>query len=112
MPLIASVFLNRLAIGMHLQADPTAQYAVGFDSRGQWWPNPLTVADLQFNSPYNTYVSAGLPPGPIAASSLPALEAVAFAPSSPYYYFQAACDGSGKHVFAITYEEHLSNNCR
>lgn len=112
MPLIASVFLNRLSIGMHLQADPTVQYAVGYDGRGQWWPNPLTAADLQADSPYNTYVYAGLPPGPIAAASLQALQAVAQAPSSPYYYFQAACDGSGKHVFAVSYEEHLGNNCQ
>jgi len=111
MPLIASVFHNRLDIGMRLQADPTVQYAVGYDGRGQWWPSPLTAADLQFDSPYNTYLYAGLPPSPIAAPSAEALQAVAFPAASPYYYFQAVCDGSGAHVFAITYEEHVANNC-
>ncbi|MBX3046632.1 MAG: endolytic transglycosylase MltG [Anaerolineales bacterium] len=111
MPLIASVFHNRLDIGMKLQADPTVQYAVGYDDRGQWWPSPLTAADLQFDSPYNTYLYAGLPPSPIAAPSAGALQAVAFPAASPYYYFQAACDGSGAHMFAVTYEEHLTNNC-
>lgn len=111
MPLIASVFHNRLDIGMMLQADPTVQYAVGYDGRGQWWPSPLTAADLQTTSPYNTYVYNGLPPTPIAAPSVEALHAVAFPATSPYYFFQAVCDGSGAHVFAITYEEHVTNNC-
>jgi UPF0755 protein len=112
MPLIASVFHNRLAIGMRLEADPTVQYAVGYDAtRGGWWPSPLTAADLQIDSPYNTYLYAGLPPSPIAAPSAEALQAVAFPPPSPYYFFQAACDGSGRHVFSVTYEEHLANNC-
>lgn len=111
MPLIAAVFHNRLDIDMKLQADPTVQYAVGYDGRGQWWPSPLTAADLQTDSPYNTYMYAGLPPSPIAAPSAEALQAVAFPASSPYYFFQALCDGSGGHVFAITYEEHVANNC-
>lgn len=111
MALIASVFHNRLDIGMKLQADPTVQYAVGYDGRGQWWPSPLTAADLQTDSLYNTYIYPGLPPSPIAAPSAEALQAVAFPAASPYYYFQAACDGSGAHVFAVTYEEHVANNC-
>lgn len=112
MPLIASVYLNRWKIGMKLDADPTVQYAVGTaDGRG-WWAVPLTYADLQTNSPYNTYLYAGLPPTPIANPGLAALRAVAFPAQSPYFYFRAACDGSGKHVFAVTYEEHLANACR
>ena len=112
MPLIASVFINRLNIGMTLGSDPTVQYALGYDSIGQtWWTNPLSLDDLKFDSPYNTYIYAGLPPGPIANPSLEALQAAAFPEVSPYYYFQAACDNSGYHIFAVTFEEHLANGC-
>jgi UPF0755 protein len=110
--LIASVFINRLNIGMTLGSDPTVQYALGYDSIGQtWWTNPLSFDNLKFDSPYNTYIYAGLPPGPIANPSLEALQAVAFPEVSPYYYFQAACDNSGYHTFAVTFEEHLANGC-
>jgi len=110
--LIASVFINRLNIGMTLGSDPTVQYALGYDPIGQtWWTNPLSLEDLKFDSPYNTYINAGLPPGPIASPSLEALQAVAFPKVSPYYYFQANCDGSGYHTFAVTFEEHLANGC-
>lgn len=111
-PLIASAFLNRLAIGMKLDADPTVQYALGFNGTLQtWWTNPLSGADLQIVSPYNTYLNTGLPPGPIANPGLSALQAVAFPPETPYYFFRAACDGSGTHVFAVTLEEHAANAC-
>lgn len=113
MTLIASVFLNRLNIGMTLGGDPTVQYALGYDSINQtWWTNPLSLNDLKFDSPYNTYIYAGLPPGPIASPSLDALQAVAYPESSDYYYFQANCDNSGYHTFAVTFEEHLSNGCQ
>lgn len=111
-PLIASVFLNRLKIGMKLDSDPTIQYALGFDSlTGMWWRNPLSLVDLQFNSPYNTYIYTGLPPSPIANPSLDALRAVAFPAETTYYFFQAKCDGSGYHDFSETFEEHLLNVC-
>jgi UPF0755 protein len=112
MPLIASVFANRLAAGMRLDSDPTVQYAVGGadDGRG-WWPNPLTARDLQVDSPYNTYLNLGLPPGPIANPSAAALTAMAYPATTPYYYFRAACDGSGLHTFSETYPEHLQNAC-
>jgi UPF0755 protein len=111
-PQIASVFVNRLNLGMRLDSDPTVQYALGFNSaQGTWWTNPLSAADLQIDSPYNTYIYAGLPPGPIANPSLSALRAVAFPAETPYYYFRARCDGSGLHQFAITFEEHLQNGC-
>jgi len=113
MPLIASVFINRLNIGMTLGSDPTIQYALGFDSLNQtWWTNPLSLDHLKFDSPYNTYLYVGLPPAPISNPSLDALNAVAFPESSPYYYFQARCDGSGYHTFAVTFEEHLANGCQ
>lgn len=110
---IASVFLNRLQQGMRLESDPTVQYAVGYDAgRGGWWVNPLTAADLAIDSPYNTYRVYGLPPGPIANPGLQALQAVAYPAQTNYFYFRARCDGSGRHAFAVTYEEHLQNGCR
>jgi UPF0755 protein len=112
MPLIASVFYNRLAIGMKLQTDPTVQYALGFNVlQGTWWTTPLSASDLQFDSPYNTYLYPGLPPGPISNPGLAALAAVAYPAESPYYYFQAKCDGSGLHNFAETFEQHEQNYC-
>ncbi|MBI5953882.1 MAG: endolytic transglycosylase MltG [Chloroflexi bacterium] len=110
--LVASVFLNRLKVGMTLGSDPTVQYALGYDESAQtWWKNPLSLDDLKFDSPYNTYIFPGLPPAPISNPSLGALQAVAFPETSPYYYFQATCDGSGYHTFAVTFEEHLANSC-
>lgn len=112
MPLIASVFHNRMVAGMKLDSDPTVQYALGYNASQQtWWTNPLSLADLQFDSPYNTYRYPGLPPGPIANPSLTALQAVAYPARTPYYFFRAACDGSGKHDFSETFEEHLGKDC-
>jgi UPF0755 protein len=112
MPMIASVFANRLVAGMRLDTDPTVQYALGYDdTKGTWWKNPLSLDDLQVNSPYNTYLNPGLPPGPIANPSLNALRAVAFPAETPYFYFRAACDGSGRHNFAETFEQHQANAC-
>jgi UPF0755 protein len=111
-PIIASVFVNRLAIGMKLDSDPTVQYALGYDSaKKSWWTNPLTLSDLKIVSLYNTYLNTGVPPGPISNPGSSALQAVAFPAKTPYYYFRSRCDGSGKHSFAITYEEHVQNGC-
>ena len=111
-PLIASVFLNRLAINMRLETDPTVQYALGFNEETQsWWKSPLFISDLAVDSPYNTYQHHGLPPGPISNPDLNSLRAVAFPAETPYFFFRAACDGSGRHNFAITFEEHLNNSC-
>jgi UPF0755 protein len=111
-PMIASVFLNRHRIGMKLDSDPTVQYAVGFhQQQATWWKNPLTFDDIAVNSPYNTYNQAGLPPGPICSPGPAALQAVAFPAQSPYYFFRARCDGSGRHNFAVTYAEHLAFGC-
>ncbi len=112
-PQIASVFINRLNIGMKLETDPTVQYALGYNtSQGTWWTNPLSAEDLKFDSPYNTYIYTGLPPGPIANPSLGALRAIAFPAETPYYFFRARCDGSGLHNFAVTFEEHVQNGCQ
>ena len=112
-PLIASVYLNRLRIDMKLDADPTIQYALGFNPlQNTWWTNPLSLDDLQFNSSYNTYAYRGLPPAPIANPSLKSLQAVAFPAETAYYYFRAKCDDGGYHAFAETFEEHVANGCQ
>lgn len=111
-PVIASVYLNRLRIGMKLEADPTVQYALGYNfGQGTWWTNPLSLDNLQYDSPYNTYLYGGYPPAPIANPSLTALQAVAFPTQTPYYFFRAKCDGSGYHSFAVDFQEHLQNAC-
>jgi len=111
-PVIASVFLNRIAIGMKLDSDPTVQYALGFNAtQGTWWTNPLSLEDLQVQSPYNTYLNTGFPPMPISNPGLSALQAVANPAQTPYYYFRARCDGSGYHTFAETFEQQMQNAC-
>jgi UPF0755 protein len=110
MPLISSVYRNRLNVGMRLEADPTVQYGIGF-REGRWWPQ-ITRADYSSAiSPYNTYLNAGLPPGPIANPGLAAINAALAPAQSPYFFFRAACDGSGYHNFAVTFDEHVANAC-
>lgn len=116
-PDMAAVFLNRLRAGMPLQADPTVQYAVGYDATVEtWWKSPLTVTDLEVDSPYNTYRVNGLPPGPISNPGLASLEAVAAPAAVEFIYFVLDCaaDTPGRHVFSVTYEEHLAHveRCR
>jgi UPF0755 protein len=108
-PIIASVFLNRLKKKMFLQADSTAQYALGYQSATkQWWKSPVTIEELaSVNSPYNTYRNLGLPPGPICNPSLASIAAVAEPAPTDYLYFYSK--GDGTHAFARTYEEHLQN---
>jgi len=112
-PLIASVYLNRFRIGMKLDADPTVQYAIGYNILQQtWWTNPLSLLDLQLNSPYNTYIYADLPPTPISNPDLSALRAVAFPEETTYYFFRAKCDKSGFHEFSESFDEHLGKACQ
>ncbi len=109
---IASVYLNRLKIGMKLDADPTVQYAMGFNASLQtWWTSPLSAVDLQTSSPFNTYLIDGLPPTPIANPGISSLQAVAEPAETGFFYFSARCDGSGFHNFAQTFQEHLQNLC-
>lgn len=109
--LMASVYLNRLEEGMRLQADPTVQYAKGYDEKtGRWWSSMTREEFNAVDSAYNTYLNTGLPPGPICNPGLPSLRAVLEPESSDYLFFLARGDGS--HVFAKTYEEHLRNEER
>jgi len=103
-PDIAGVYLNRLAVGMPLQADPTVYYALGLPRS-----ETLLYDHLDVDSPYNTYRYPGLPPGPIAAPGEGAIRAVIYPSTHEFYYFNAKYDGSGEHYFAATYEEHLEN---
>jgi UPF0755 protein len=103
-PLIAAVYANRLRIGMGLQCDPTVIYALQLAGR---FDGNLRRDDLLFDSPYNTYKYAGLPPGPIAAPGKGSLEAAARPAETPYLYFVSRNDGS--HEFARTLEEHNEN---
>jgi UPF0755 protein len=108
--MIASVYRNRLDIGMKLEADPTVQYGI----QGQWeswWPQ-ITRADYrEVQSPYNTYLHGGLPPGPIASPGLSAIQAAIHPAESGFFFFRAACDNSHYHNFAVTFDEHVANAC-
>jgi UPF0755 protein len=102
-PIIAGVYLNRLRIGMPLQADPTVQYAIQQNS-GVRKPR-LVYADYRIKSPYNTYLVRGLPPGPVGAPSRASIQAVLEPANVPFLYFVASPDG--RHKFSRTYSEHL-----
>ena len=102
-PTIASVYLNRLKRGMRLQADPTVIYALKKDKK---WTGTLHRSEYGYESPYNTYASDGLPPGPICNPGLPALKAAVSPAKTDYLYFVA--DTSGGHKFSRTFEEHLA----
>jgi UPF0755 protein len=97
-PLVASVFYNRLRLNMPLQSCATVQFALGS------WKTRLTLNDLEIDSPYNTYITLGLPPGPIASPGLSSVRA-ALAPAASDYLFFAA-DQKGGHVFSRTFREH------
>ena len=111
---IASVYYNRLRKGMYLEADPTVQYAKGYDQKAQRWWAPLVVADYQtVDSSYNTYMHPGLPPSPICSPGLASLQA-ALSPADTEYLFFVRNDikGDGSHVFSKTFEEHLANRAK
>jgi UPF0755 protein len=101
-PTIASVYLNRLKRGMRLQADPTVIYALKRDGK---WRDRISRSDYGYDSPYNTYLNAGLPPGPICNPGLNALKSAVSPARTDYLYFVA--DASGGHTFSRTFEEHL-----
>ncbi|MDO5687305.1 MAG: endolytic transglycosylase MltG [Neisseria sp.] len=99
--LVAAVFVNRLKIGMRLQTDPSVIYGMG-----EAYDGNIRKADLQRDTPYNTYTRAGLPPTPIAAPSLASLQAAAHPADVPYLYFVSKSDGSGESYFSRDLSEH------
>ncbi len=106
-PKIAAVYLNRLKIGKRLEADPTVQYALGFNFReNRYWKKGLTYRDLRNSSPYNTYRYNGLPPGPIANPSYESVKAV-LNPQPDFDALYFVADNTGRHDFSRTYNEHL-----
>ena len=100
---IATVLLVYFALSID---NPTVQYVLGDED--EWWPKP-DGEDLEVDDPYNTYLNAGLPPGPIANPGQSAIVAVLNADGSDYFYFVAT--GDDRHEFATTYTEHLDNLC-
>lgn len=107
-PIVASVYLNRIAKGMPLEADATVQYALGYDATQQrWWPNIKIEQLRSTESPYNTYLRRDLPPGPVCSPGLASLQAVLQPAKTDYLYYYAKGDGS--HAFAKTFDEHLQN---
>lgn len=103
-PVVARLYLNRLSRGMKLQADPTVKYAVGDPTLRR-----IKGEHLAVNSPYNTYLHVGLPPGPIRMVDKATLDAVLDAPSHNYIYMCAREDFSGRHNFTDDYSVHMAN---
>jgi UPF0755 protein len=100
-PLVASVYTNRFIKGEKLQADPTIKFA-----KKDFLMTRILFVDLKFESPYNTYLHAGLPPGPICTPSTKSIDAVLDAPKTDYMFFVAKPDFKGYSNFAVTYAEH------
>lgn len=102
-PKVASVYLNRLRIGMPLQCDPTTIYAALLDDR---YRGTIYRSDLESGHPYNTYRHAGLPPGPIANPGVASLKAALHPDETDFLYFVAKADGSGGHTFSRDFASH------
>ena len=105
-PKIAAVYLNRFHIGKKLEADPTVQYALGFNLKeNRYWKKGLTYADLKIDSPYNTYRYNGLPPGPICNPGYESIKAV-LTPEPDFDALYFVAESGGRHVFSRTFDEH------
>ena len=104
-PIVASVFQNRLRIGMKLDCDPTTVYAALLENR---YRGTIHRSDLENTSPWNTYRHSGLPPGPIANPGLSSIQAVLAPAETRYLYFVAKADGSGGHNFSESLGEHYA----
>lgn len=102
-PIIAGLYLNRMRIGMHLQACPTAVYATR-----QFKARRVTKAMTNYPSPYNTYINPGLPPGPIRVTQAQVIDSTLHATKSKYLYMCANPDFSGTHVFSENYAKHAA----
>ncbi len=106
-PMIAGMYMNRLRIGMPLQADPTVKYALG-----NFAIRRVLLSMLETDSPYNTYKHSGLPPGPIKIASIRGIDAVLHMVHHDYLFMCAKEDFSGTHHFARTFAEHQRNASR
>lgn len=105
--IISGVFYNRLEAGMRLQSCATVQFALGERKA------TLSYKDTAIESPYNTYLHSGLPPAPIASPGKEALEAALYPADTPYmFFFAIPGDPEGRHVFSVTYDEHLAAQAR
>ncbi|MCX6783960.1 MAG: endolytic transglycosylase MltG [candidate division WWE3 bacterium] len=110
--MVAGILFNRLKAEWFLNVDATVQYAAASETclgrnNCTWWPRKISASDLRINSPYNTYVNKGLPPGPICNPGLSALTAVAFPTKSDFMYYLS--DSKGVFHYAKTIEEHNQN---
>ena len=108
MKTVSGVLRNRLRLGMPLQVDATLQYIKGYDNNRKTWWSPPIATDKQLNSPYNTYLNAELPPGPICNPGENAIMAATYPTDSEYLYYISNSDGSQMH-YSVTYDEHLQN---
>lgn len=107
-PIIAGILLKRLKAGWPLQTDATIQFALGYQSgEKSWWKKELTDNDKKINSPYNTYLNTGLPPGPICNPGLESIKAVIYPQTTDYWFY--IHDSSGVAHYAKTIEEHEVN---
>lgn len=107
-PLVSSVIMNRLNLGMALQIDATIQYALGYQpSEHTWWKKELTEQDLNTNSPYNTKLNTGLPPTPISNPGIAALQAAAYPAKTDYLYYLS--DKYGHNHYEVTYQQHQAD---
>ncbi|MDR2136367.1 MAG: endolytic transglycosylase MltG [Treponema sp.] len=105
-PLMAGVFLNRLRIGMALQSCATVEYVIT-EIQGKPHPAVIYTRDTEIQNPYNTYIRAGLPPGPICSPGALALDAAFRPQDSDYLYFRLADPAAGRHYFSRTFDDHI-----
>jgi UPF0755 protein len=105
-PVIAGVFYNRMEEGWKLQSCATIQFILGKQR------DVITYKDLEVESPYNTYINSGLPPGPIASPGQASLQAVVYPENHDYFFFVTKKDGSDGHFFSKTFAEHKKNNAK
>ena len=107
-PLVASVIINRLNLGMSLDLDASIQYALGYQAdQRKWWKSGLTAQDLEIDSPYNTYTNAGLPPTPISNPGLASLNAAANPATTDYLYYVS--DSQGNNHYSTTLQGQDAN---
>jgi UPF0755 protein len=105
-PTIAGVFFNRLNANWMLQSCATVQFVLGKQRER------LLFEDLDVDSPYNTYINHGLPPGPIASPGRLSIQATLYPEEHPFFFFVTKKDGTGAHHFSRTFEEHRRNNAQ